>query len=573
MRKEFGGHDEKPSLGRRPSRRSSPTPRRPRARGAELIAAAATVAIAERGRFAVAVSGGHAPWRMFELLGEHRDRRGEAVELFQVDERIAPAGDAERNLTHLRREPAPSRRSARCGRCRSSPTTSRPPPPSYDASAARRGSTSSTSGSAPTATPPRWSPATRCSRSRDRRVALTAGEYQGRRRMTLTYSGDRGGGRGAVAGHRRRQARGLRAAPRPRPSIPAGRVELAEPTVVCEAALLPGAEAGALERPRDPLDLGPAGDEELGDQRRLEEPVVDHAWGRESRAASPATTAELTVVVGDHPAVGRAARVLADDDVAELAQGRGEPEAMQLERDRRADLGDRLRGVGDDDEALGRRGDDLLAGVGAAASLDQPAVRRDLVGAVDREVEAVEAVEVLDRDPELAAPARWSRSRWRRSGSRARARRSRAAGGRPSSRSRDRRPCRPRPARPRPRRRAASRRRRSSAHLPRSRSPPCAAAIADVDRVRAMATEREPFDRARPARDQHDPHALDRRDPEGELRAPGHADGARAGRLRALAAASCASTPTTRSGRTATASCSRPATPRCCSTRCFTWPG
>ena len=36
--------------------------------------------------------------------------------------------------------------------------------------------------------------------------------------------------------------------------------------------------------------------------------------------------------------------------------------------------------------------------------------------------------------------------------------------------------------------------------------------------------------------DQHDPHALDRRDPEGELRPPGDADGARPARLRALAA-------------------------------------
>ena len=51
----------------------------------------------------------------------------------------------------------------------------------------RSASTSSTSASAPTATPPRWSPATRCSRSSDRRVALTGGEYQGHRRMTLTY--------------------------------------------------------------------------------------------------------------------------------------------------------------------------------------------------------------------------------------------------------------------------------------------------------------------------------------------------------------------------------------------------
>ena len=42
------------------------------------------------------------------------------------------------------------------------------------------------------------------------------------------------------------------------------------------------------------------------------------------------------------------------------------------------------------------------------------------------------------------------------------------------------------------------------------------------------------------------------------------------GRLHALAERSSASTRPTRSGRTATASSSRPATPRCCSTRCCT---
>ena len=57
----------------------------------------------------------------------------------------------------------------------------------YEELAARARSTSSTSASAPTATPPRWSPATRCSRSTDRRVALTETAYQDHRRMTLTY--------------------------------------------------------------------------------------------------------------------------------------------------------------------------------------------------------------------------------------------------------------------------------------------------------------------------------------------------------------------------------------------------
>src|SRR5918998_2258310 len=42
--------------------------------------------------------------------------------------------------------------------------------------------------------------------------------------------------------------------------------------------------------------------------------------------------------------------------------------------------------------------------------------------------------------------------------------------------------------------------------------------------------------RPRPALHQHDPDAVDRRDPEGQLWSPRHADGVGAGRVRALAA-------------------------------------
>ena len=80
----------------------------------------------------------------------------------------------------------------------------------------------------------------------------------------------------------------------------------------------------------------------------------------------------------------------------------GEPEREQLERDRRPDRVDDLVASGDHDEAVGRRGDDLLARVRAAAALDEPAVGLDLVGAVDRDVEPVELLERLDREPERA---------------------------------------------------------------------------------------------------------------------------------------------------------------------------
>jgi 6-phosphogluconolactonase len=68
---------------------------------AKLIAAEARSAVAARGRFIVAISGGHTPWQMLRALaGEDVPWNG--VHVVQVDERIAPAGDPDRNLTHLR---------------------------------------------------------------------------------------------------------------------------------------------------------------------------------------------------------------------------------------------------------------------------------------------------------------------------------------------------------------------------------------------------------------------------------------------------------------------------------------
>jgi 6-phosphogluconolactonase len=69
-------------------------------RGARLIATAAREAVAERGRFVVALSGGRTPWRMLRLLA-HEDVPWIALYVVQVDERIAPPNDPDRNLTHL----------------------------------------------------------------------------------------------------------------------------------------------------------------------------------------------------------------------------------------------------------------------------------------------------------------------------------------------------------------------------------------------------------------------------------------------------------------------------------------
>jgi 6-phosphogluconolactonase len=68
---------------------------------AAIIAADARAAIATRDRFALAVSGGHTPWVMLRELAS-QDVPWAGVHVFQVDERVAPDGDKDRNLTHLR---------------------------------------------------------------------------------------------------------------------------------------------------------------------------------------------------------------------------------------------------------------------------------------------------------------------------------------------------------------------------------------------------------------------------------------------------------------------------------------
>jgi 6-phosphogluconolactonase len=70
-------------------------------RAADILAADAREAVQLRGQFNVAVSGGHTPWVMLRNLADE-DIPWEKIHVFQIDERIAPAGDPDRNLTHLR---------------------------------------------------------------------------------------------------------------------------------------------------------------------------------------------------------------------------------------------------------------------------------------------------------------------------------------------------------------------------------------------------------------------------------------------------------------------------------------
>jgi 6-phosphogluconolactonase len=68
---------------------------------ARVIAAEARAAVEARGRFVLAVSGGRTPWRMLRALAAE-EVPWAAVHVVQVDERVAPAGDPDRNLTHIR---------------------------------------------------------------------------------------------------------------------------------------------------------------------------------------------------------------------------------------------------------------------------------------------------------------------------------------------------------------------------------------------------------------------------------------------------------------------------------------
>jgi 6-phosphogluconolactonase len=70
-------------------------------KAAGIIADAARAAVAARGRFVVAVSGGHTPWRMLRALASD-ELPWQQVHIVQVDERVAPAADPDRNLAHLR---------------------------------------------------------------------------------------------------------------------------------------------------------------------------------------------------------------------------------------------------------------------------------------------------------------------------------------------------------------------------------------------------------------------------------------------------------------------------------------
>ncbi len=203
------------------------------AAAADYVAQCSRHAIGTSGRFTFAVSGGRTPWAMFEKLTQS-DVAWSKVVIFQVDERIAPAGDATRNLTNLE---------AILADCR--PTIVPMPVNDDDLDGAAAHYAAGIPdrfdlvhlGLGPDGHTASLIPGDPVLAVRDRLVAIT-GPYQGERRMTLTYSALARADQllWLVTGADKRAA--LSALLRGDTSIPAGMVEVTSSLVMADEAAL-----------------------------------------------------------------------------------------------------------------------------------------------------------------------------------------------------------------------------------------------------------------------------------------------------------------------------------------------
>jgi len=207
---------------------------------ARLVAAEANAAVKARGRFLLAVSGGQTPWEMLRALARE-DVPWPAVHIFQVDERVAPAGHADRNLTHL--QAALTHAPLRSEQMHAMPVEAADLVAGADQYAAELATLAGSptvldlvhlglGADGHTASLVPGDPVLDVT---NRDVAIT-GEYQGRRRMTLTYP---------LINRARRilwLATGATKAPMlarlktADPTIPAGRVRQASAVILADAA-------------------------------------------------------------------------------------------------------------------------------------------------------------------------------------------------------------------------------------------------------------------------------------------------------------------------------------------------
>jgi 6-phosphogluconolactonase len=206
-------------------------------RAAELIAAAGQRAVADHGSFSFAMSGGRSPWAMLAILGDLEEMPWAETELFQVDERIASPGSEDRNLTHMVLGLSMDHQSA----LRPMPVTNRDLDAAaheYDTSLPERIDLVHL-GLGPDGHTASLVPGDPVLEVDDKRVSVTTNEYQGHRRMTLTYPALAEAREiiWLVTGEEKRDP--LRKLIAADPSIPAGRVRNGSMSIVADSAASP----------------------------------------------------------------------------------------------------------------------------------------------------------------------------------------------------------------------------------------------------------------------------------------------------------------------------------------------